>query len=164
LSLICALANFESLPPPDAGAQARFVRDGWPETGERPLFEAWIVESEESGEGEEPATGPGPRPVGYAITFTTYSSFLARPTLYIEDIFVLPSHRRRDLGSALMRRLVREALERDCGRMDWVVLDWNVGAQQFYRRLGASHLAEWQCYRLRREEMESALGVLNDTA
>ncbi len=152
--LIAALAEFERLEPPDADAQARLVRDGWPEEGARPRFTAWLAEIDDGPEGK-------PQAVGYAITFETYSSFLARPTLYIEDIFVLPSYRRRAVGTALMRRLIQEAWESGCGRMEWVVLEWNEGAQQFYRRLGAQHLTEWQYYRLRREEMPAALGAMD---
>src|SRR5262249_32286209 len=81
------------------------------------------------------------------ITFETYSSFLALPTLYIEDIFVLPDFRRYGVGSALMQHLIQAAKESSCGRMEWVVLDWNTGAQQFYQRFGAQHLTDWQHYR-----------------
>jgi GNAT superfamily N-acetyltransferase len=145
LRLIEALAEFEKLDPPDEAARARLQRDGWPESGEKPRFQAWLAEAE-----TEPSEGT--HAVGYAITFETYSTFLARPTLYIEDIFVLPSHRRQAVGSALMERLVAEAKRTDCGRMEWVVLDWNTGAQEFYRRWGAGHLTDWQVYRLRFDE------------
>jgi GNAT superfamily N-acetyltransferase len=149
IRLITALAEFEHLEPPDAAAQARLIQDGWPEDAGRPRFTAWLAEGETENGGREAA--------GYAVTFETYSSFLAQPTFYIEDIFVLPSHRRKSVGSALLRRLIQEAWETGCGRMEWVVLDWNTGAQQFYQRIGARHLTEWQFYRLRREEMPAAL-------
>jgi GNAT superfamily N-acetyltransferase len=142
LQLIEALADFEKLAPPDAAARERLLADGWPEGGVSPRFAAWLAEVEEDGTGTK-------RPAGYAITFETYSSFLALPTFYIEDIFVLPEFRRVGVGSALMQRLIQAAQESGCGRMEWVVLDWNTGAQQFYRRLGAQHLADWHCYRLR---------------
>jgi GNAT superfamily N-acetyltransferase len=142
LHLIEALADFEKLAPPDAAARERLLRDGWPEGGAHPRFTAWIAEVEEEGRGVK-------RPAGYAITFETYSSFLALPTFYIEDIFVLPAFRRDGVGSALMQRLMQAAKESGCGRMEWVVLDWNTGAQQFYRRFGAQHLTDWQYYRLR---------------
>ncbi len=148
IRLITALAEFEHLPPPDAAAQERLMRDGWPEEGGRPRFAAWLAEE---------TTAQAMQAVGYAVTFETYSSFLALPTFYIEDIFVLPSHRRQSVGTALIGRLIQEAWETGCGRMEWVVLDWNTGAQQFYQRLGAQHLTEWQFYRLRREEMPAAL-------
>lgn len=142
LRLIEALADYEKLDPPDADAKERLQRDGWPEGTDMPRFSAWLAESYN----EETHTKQA---VGYAITFFTYSSFLARPTLYIEDIFVLPDFRRQSVGSVLMEKLIQEGKETKCGRIEWVVLDWNTGAQQFYQRLGASHLADWQCYRLR---------------
>ncbi len=138
LRLIEALADFEQLAPPDAKAQARFVADGWGNYA-RPRFEAWLAEVEENGTKSA---------VGYAITFETYSSFLARPTLYLEDLFVLPEFRRHGVGSALMRHLTATAEQRGCGRMEWVVLDWNTSAQEFYKKFNATHLTEWYTYRL----------------
>ncbi len=137
--LIVGLADFERLEPPDEAAQARLLRDGWPSDGSRPRFEAWLAEI---GEDEEQSA------VGYAIIFETYSSFLARPTLYLEDIFIMPTFRRLKIGSVFVETLITEAEKRGCGRMEWVVLDWNTEAQKFYRRLGASHLSDWHSYRL----------------
>ena len=139
LRLIEALADYEHLAPPDATAQARFVADGWQEGEGRPRFEAFLAEVEENGTTFA---------VGYAVTFETYSSFLARPTLYLEDIFVLPEFRRHGVGSAMMRHLIALAERRNCGRMEWVVLDWNTSAQKFYQKFGAIHLKEWHSYRL----------------
>jgi GNAT superfamily N-acetyltransferase len=138
LRLIEALADYEKLDPPDATAQARFVADGWEGEG-RPRFEAFLAEIEENGTKTA---------VGYAVTFETYSSFLARPTLYLEDLFVLPEFRRHGAGSAMMRHLIALAERRNCGRMEWVVLDWNTSAQEFYHTFGAAHLKEWHTYRL----------------
>lgn len=139
LALIGALADYEHLSPPSPDACERLIRDGWPDTGE-PRFTSWLAEIENaSGQTEA---------VGYAISFFTYSSFLALPTLYIEDIFILPDQRRMAAGSALFQRLVEEARARGCGRVEWVVLDWNTSAQQFYQKHGAKHLTDWQCYRL----------------
>ena len=150
LGLIQALADYEQLPGPEPAARERLVAHGWPTDGEPRRFSAWIAE----------LTGAhGPHAVGYAITFETYSTFLARPTLYIEDLFVLPDRRRAGVGNALFARLVEEARERGCGRIEWVVLDWNTSAQQFYQRLGARHLTEWQTYRL---QMESEGAVASD--
>ena len=131
--LIRALAEFENLAPPDTEAQARFLRDGW-ETNP-PRFRAYLTEVDGA-------------PAGYAITFYTYSSFLAKPTLYIEDIFILPEHRSKGVGNKLFQYLHDLAQTESCGRMEWVVLDWNTGAQRFYQRLGASHQTEWQNYRI----------------
>jgi GNAT superfamily N-acetyltransferase len=137
LRLIVALAEFEKLPPPDTAAQERLIEHGF---GERPKFEAWLA----FGEGAE-------TPVGYSIFFETYSTFLANPTLYLEDIFVLPNYRDRGIGSALLQHAIQIAHERGCGRMEWTCLDWNNKAQAVYERLGARHLSEWYLYRLTRE-------------
>ena len=145
LRLIDALADYEKLEPPDAGARERLLVDGFDR--DPPRFEAYLAEEEETGAA-----------VGYAIVFTTYSSFLARPTLYIEDIFVVPEARCRGAASALFAHLAREALARDCGRMEWVVLDWNTLAQGFYQRRGARHMSDWQHYRLTREDLERLAG------
>jgi GNAT superfamily N-acetyltransferase len=87
-------------------------------------------------------------PVGFALYFFNYSTFLARPGLYLEDIFVLPNRRRQGVGQALLRRLAQIAVERGCGRLEWSVLDWNEPAIAFYRRLGARLLDEWTTCRL----------------
>lgn len=86
--------------------------------------------------------------VAYVIWFHNYSSFLDRQGLYLEDLYVQPSHRRRGLGRQALRHLARLALENDCGRFEWVVLDWNHGAIDFYRRHGAEVLEEWRIVRL----------------
>ena len=87
-------------------------------------------------------------PVGYAIILETYSSFLALPTLYLEDLFVLPEYRGRKAGLALFEEVRAEAQRRGCGRIEWTVLDWNQLAIDFYTRLGGEHLKEWQLYRI----------------
>jgi len=134
IRLIIALAEFEKLTPPDAAAQQRLIEHGF---GAAPRFEAWLAFSDSSGE-----------PVGYALVFETYSSFLARPSLYLEDIFVLPAHRGRGIGSALLRHCIRLAHERGCGRVEWTCLDWNTKAQRVYENLGAERLSQWLLYRL----------------
>lgn len=137
LSLVDALADYEHLPRPDAEARQRLSEHGF---GDDRYFHALLIEADG-------------RPVGYALYFFTYSSFLARPSLYLEDIFVLPGERGRGYGQALLRRLIHEALAAGCGRMEWQVLDWNQSAIAFYEKLGAKHLAEWLPYRLTREQM-----------
>jgi GNAT superfamily N-acetyltransferase len=132
LELIRALAEYEHLPPPDASARERLVAHGF---GERPRFETYLAEINGTA-------------IGYAITFETYSTFLARPTLYLEDLFVRPEARRRGAGRALLRTLATEAVRRGCGRMEWTVLDWNELAQGFYHRSGATPLDEWRLCRL----------------
>lgn len=143
LRLVVALADYEHLPPPDASAQERLIRDM---TGDRPKIDGYLAEVEGIA-------------VGYAFVMETYSSFLALPTLYLEDLFVLPEFRSRKVGAALFTAMVREARQRGCGRMEWTVLDWNQLAIDFYRRLGARHMQEWHLYRLVREDMERILGA-----
>jgi len=139
LQLISKLAEFEDLTPPDEEACARFRRDGFER--KPPRFHALLA----SIEGEEPC--------GYAIYFETYSTFLCRPTLYLEDLFVMPVKRNLGVGKAIMQRVVREAVDRGCGRMEWTCLDWNTNAQEFYKRMGADHLEQWYFYRLDQEAM-----------
>lgn len=134
LSLTVALADFEKLPPPDADAQARLVSDGF---GERPRYEAYLAFQDEKS-----------APIGYAFLFETYSTFLARPTLYLEDLFVLPGFRRQGVGGALLKFLIKMARERGCGRMEWTCLKWNTNAQAVYEKLGAQSMDEWLLYRL----------------
>lgn len=138
IGLILGLAEFEKLPPPDAAAQSRLIADAF---GPKPRFEVFLAEIDGA-------------VAGYAFTFETYSTFLALPTLYLEDLFVLPEYRSRKVGYALMLHLAAEAVRRGCGRMEWVVLDWNTHAQEFYKRLGAKHLPDWHYYRLDREGLE----------
>ena len=94
------------------------------------------------------AEDAGARIVGYAIYFFTYSTFLARPSLYLEDLFVHPDARGRGVGERFMRALADEAERRGCGRFEWTVLDWNVNAQSFYKRLGAEVLPGWWTCRI----------------
>jgi GNAT superfamily N-acetyltransferase len=141
LSLVDALNGYEKLPPLDAAAKSRLIKDM---CSEHPRFDAYLAEVDA-------------RAVGYAIVFETYSSFLALPTLYLEDLFVLQEYRGRNVGYALFKSMVAEAYRRGCGRMDWAVLDWNQLAIDFYKRIGATHLKEWQLNRLARKDMERIL-------
>ena len=129
LQLVDALADYESLPRPAAAAKQRLVADM------NKRFDAWIAEVDGAS-------------AGYAFVFETYSSFLALPTLYLEDLFVLPEYRSRKVGLALFNEVLEEAKRRGCGRMEWSVLDWNELAINFYKRAGASHMKEWHCYRI----------------
>lgn len=142
LSLIDALADFEKLQKPAGDARVRLLDHGF---GEQPKFETWLGRVDGIA-------------VAYALAFETYSSFLALPTLYLEDIFVLPEYRKRGVGLALFTHLVAEAQRRGCGRMEWAVLDWNVNAIRFYERLGAHWLRDWKVYRLTRYDFPSVAG------
>jgi GNAT superfamily N-acetyltransferase len=141
LSLVDALAAYEKLDPPDSAAKERLARDM---TGPRPRFDAYLGEIDGQA-------------AGYAFVFETYSSFLALPTLYLEDLFVLPEFRKHRVGYMLFKEMVNEACRRGCGRMEWTVLDWNRLAIDFYKKLGATHMKEWNLYRLVRPDMENLL-------
>lgn len=90
----------------------------------------------------------GAQPVGFALFFHTYSTFLAQRGMYLEDLFVLPEWRSRGVGRHLLRHLARLAAERGCGRFEWSVLNWNADAIRFYEQLGAQPMREWTVYRL----------------
>jgi GNAT superfamily N-acetyltransferase len=132
LALIRGLAEYERLAHQVEATPARLKRHGF---GRRPYFETLICRR-------------GRRPVGFALFFFTYSTFLARPTLYLEDLFVLPEERGKGAGKALLRALARIAVARGCGRMEWAVLDWNTPSIRFYKRLGAKLRKEWVLTRL----------------
>ena len=97
------------------------------------------------------------KPIGFALFFHNFSTFLALPGIYLEDLFVVPEHRGRGVGRALLKELARIAVERGCGRLEWSVLDWNRDAIGFYERLGATPNSEWTVYRLTGEAL-SELG------
>lgn len=97
-------------------------------------------------------------PVGFALFFTTYSTFLGKRGIWLEDLFVLPEARGAGVGKALLARLATLAVDRGCGRLEWSVLDWNEPAIGFYRRLGAVPMDEWTNFRL----MGDALAALGD--
>ena len=90
-------------------------------------------------------------PVGFAVFFHNFSTWLGRPGIYLEDLFVKPEHRGKGYGRALLVDLARIAHDRGCGRMEWAVLDWNEPAIEFYRKLGANPMEEWTVFRLTRD-------------
>ncbi|WP_009961881.1 GNAT family N-acetyltransferase [Verrucomicrobium spinosum] len=144
LDLVEALAQFEKLEPPDHAARTRLIEDAF---GPLPRFEPWLAFVPDQA-----------APVAYAIFLETYSSFLARPTLYIEDIFVDAPFRKQGIGGGLLRKAVELAAERACGRVEWTALDWNVNAQRVYEeKLGARRLSEWFLYRMTTKEMNTFL-------
>jgi GNAT superfamily N-acetyltransferase len=96
----------------------------------------------------------GEDPVGFAVFFGSYSTFLGRRGLHLEDLFVLPQWRGRGFGRRLLARVARIAVERGCGRLEWAVLDWNEPAMEFYRRLGARAMNEWTVCRLTGDALE----------
>ena len=139
MRLIHALADYEKLSQmcvgtPDMLREALF--------GARPSCESLIAER-------------GGRSVGFALFFTTFSTFLCKPGLYLEDLFVEPAHRGAGIGKGLLRRLAALAMERGCGRFEWRVLDWNEPSIQFYKSLGATIMPEWQLVRMTGPEIAS---------
>jgi GNAT superfamily N-acetyltransferase len=93
-------------------------------------------------------------PAGFALFFHNYSTFLAQPGIYLEDLFVKPEYRGRGYGKALLARLAQIARERNCGRVEWAVLDWNEPSIAFYKSLGARPMEEWRTFRLTGEALE----------
>ena len=96
------------------------------------------------------------RPVAFAVFFASFSTFLGRAGIYLEDIFVLPECRGRGFGSQLFRRVAQIAIERDCGRLEWAVLDWNEPALRFYRKQGAQPMDQWTVQRLTGASLRAA--------
>ncbi len=134
--LVRELAEYEKL-----SHQAVGTPEGLREAlfGERPACEAILAEREG-------------RAVGFALFFTTFSTFLCRPGLYLEDLFVEPGHRGAGIGKAMLRHLAALAVERRCGRFEWRVLDWNAPSIRFYESIGGRLLPEWQLVRMTEAE------------
>ncbi|MDG6934525.1 MAG: GNAT family N-acetyltransferase [Nitrososphaerota archaeon] len=138
LGLVEALAKFEKLNPPDKSARRRLIRDIYIKKRLN-LFVACVDQNL----------------VGYALYYFSYSSFLAKPTLYLEDLFVLEGYRKLGVGRRLFARCVKEAANMKCGRMEWAVLTWNKNAVDFYENMGAKRLDEWRTYRLEEATIKS---------
>jgi GNAT superfamily N-acetyltransferase len=134
--LLEKLATYEKFESPDEQAKKRLKRDG---LSKNPKYEAYLGY----------VRG---KAVGYIVFFINYSSFLALPTLYLEDIFVLEEHRKKGYGRKLFEFCVKIAQERNCGRMEWCVLTWNDTAIKFYEKIGGTRL-DWYFYRLKREQI-----------
>jgi GNAT superfamily N-acetyltransferase len=132
VALIRGLAAYEKLGHTCEATVQRIRRHGF---GAKRYFETLICERDGVA-------------VGFALYFFTFSTFLARPTLYLEDLFVLPEERGQGAGRALLSALARIAVRRGCGRMEWAVLDWNTPSIGFYERLGAKLRREWLLTRL----------------
>jgi GNAT superfamily N-acetyltransferase len=134
VALIRSLAEFEKLPPPDEAAEQRLLRDAFATSP--PRFELWV------------AVDDGDRVVAYAATLEIYSTFLARPSLFLEDLFVHPSARRQGIARRMLEHLRGEAEARGCGRFEWLVLSWNEDARSLYRAIGARVEHDWQLVRI----------------
>ncbi|MEN9203662.1 MAG: GNAT family N-acetyltransferase [Thermostichus sp. DG_1_6_bins_120] len=128
--LIQALAEYEQLSHQVSGSAAELTQHLF---GPEPVAAALLAEVAEC---------PG-SPVGFALYFRSFSTFLTRPGIYLEDLFVLPEFRGRGIGKALLVRLAQEAVAKGYGRLEWMVLDWNQPAIEFYKRMGAKQHPEW---------------------
>jgi GNAT superfamily N-acetyltransferase len=142
LSFIRELAEFEHLAHEVVATESRLRQALF---GARPFAEVVFA----CIEGE---------PVGFALYFHSFSTFLGRPGLYLEDLFVRPAARGRGVGRYLLNWLARVALERGCGRLEWAVLDWNEAAIGFYRKLGAELKEEWKTCRVAGAALEALAG------
>jgi GNAT superfamily N-acetyltransferase len=134
LQFIRDLAAYEQLLPEVEATEERLRATLFPPAG-RPAAECLLAFWHD-------------RPAGFAISFHNYSTFLAQPGLYLEDLFVEPALRGHGIGKALLLHCARLANARGCGRMEWTVLDWNKSAKGFYRKLGAVEMGEWRICRL----------------
>jgi len=135
LKLIRDLATYERAPHEVVATEAQLVDVLF---GKRPVAEVLLAFEGES-------------PIGFAVFFYNFSTWLGRPGLYLEDLFVQPQKRGKGYGRALLVELAKIARDRGCGRMEWAVLDWNEPAIKFYRALGAKPMDEWTVFRLTRE-------------
>ena len=135
LELIRELATYERAPNEVVATEKQLVEVLF---GERPTAEVLLAFERKS-------------PVGFAVFFHNFSTWLGRPGLYLEDLFIKPEKRGKGYGRALLVDLAKIALDRGCGRMEWAVLNWNEPAIKFYRALGAKPLDEWTVFRLTRD-------------
>lgn len=140
VGLIGELADFEKLT---------HLMQATPETlaphlfGPKPVAEAWVAEMADGSVG------------AFALCFTNFSTFLAKPGLYLEDLYVKQSHRGLGIGQAMLRHLGRIANERGCGRFEWSVLDWNENAIRLYEKMGAKVMPDWRICRVAGEALKS---------
>ncbi len=143
LRFIRALAVYEREPDAVEATEETLIEHGF---GPKPYFECMIADLDGS-------------PAGFAFYFFDYSTWLGKPGLYLEDIFVDPEFRGQGIGRALLERLAQIAIERGCARMKWEVLDWNEPAIEFYRTMGAEFLDEWRNVRLSGDALKRLAGV-----
>jgi GNAT superfamily N-acetyltransferase len=142
LEFIRALATYEREPDAVTATEADLLRDGF---GPNPYY--WCLIAEQDG-----------TPAGFALCFYSYSTWLGRPGVYLEDLFVLPEMRGRGIGKALLRRVAAIAVEKDCPRLGWEVLDWNTPAVDFYAAMGADFLDTWRNVRMSGEALKRLAG------
>lgn len=143
LDFIRQLAEFERLTH-EVTANEQVLRDSL--FGERPVAEVALAYL--AGEA-----------VGFAVYFSNFSTFIGRPGIYLEDLFVKPAFRGKGIGRALLSYLARLAKQRNCARLEWAVLDWNQPAIDFYRRLGATPMHDWTVFRLAGSALDEAAAL-----
>jgi len=152
LEFIRGLAIYEREPDAVTATEADLLRDGF---GDNPYFHCLIADCDDG-------NGSGLRPAGFAFYFFNYSTWTGRPGLYLEDLFVNPEFRGLGIGKALLARIAAIAVEKNCPRLQWEVLDWNTPAVDFYAGLGASFLDEWRNVRMTGEALQKLAAL--DTA
>jgi GNAT superfamily N-acetyltransferase len=138
LTFIRALATYERAPDAVKATEAGLLRDGF---GPNPFYSCLIAEQDG-------------KPAGFALYFFNYSTWLGRPGIYLEDLFVLPAFRSMGIGKALLKQVAAVAVEKNCQRLQWEVLDWNKLAIDFYRAMGAEFLDEWRNVRVSGEAIK----------
>lgn len=143
-SMIQELAEFEKLSHAVVGSASDLEHHLF---GPRPVAEVLIAEALDD--------SPNRRTLGFALFFHSFSTFLTKPGIYLEDLYVRPDSRSLGVGIALLRQLAHIALQRNCGRMEWSVLNWNQRAIEFYLKLGAKPQSEWTVYRLALTEIQN---------
>jgi len=143
LSFIRALAAYEREPDAVTATEADLMRDGF---GLNPFYSCLIAEHDG-------------QPAGFAFYFFNYSTWMGRPGLYLEDIYVQPEFRGLGIGKALLQRVAAIAVEKNCPRLQWEVLDWNTPAIEFYRAMGAEFLDEWRNVRVTGEALKRLAGA-----
>jgi GNAT superfamily N-acetyltransferase len=147
LAFVRALAAFEREPDAVVATEEGLLRDGF---GPNPFYTCLMADHDG-------------QPAGFALFFYNYSTWLGRPGVYLEDLFVLPEFRGRGIGRALLERVAAIAIEKGCERLQWEVLDWNTPAIDFYRAMGAEFLDEWRNVRLNGEAIRRLAGKTEDS-
>jgi GNAT superfamily N-acetyltransferase len=143
LDFICGLAAYEREPDAVTATEADLLRDGF---GPSPIFFCLMAEQDGA-------------PAGFAFYFFSYSTWLGRPGLYLEDLFVYPEFRGLGIGKALLQRVAAIAVEKGCPRLQWEVLDWNTPAIEFYQAMGAEFMDTWRNVRVTGEALQRLAGA-----
>ena len=143
LNFVRALAAFERVPDAVEATEEGLIRDGF---GPKSFFQCLIADYDG-------------QPAGFALYFFNYSTWVGRPGIYVEDLFVLPEFRRKGIGRTLLKQVATIAVENGCQRLQWEVLDWNTPAIDFYRAMGAEFLDEWRNVRVSGDALKRLAGV-----